>query len=111
MNWITNLPVFEWLVVDDHENSVFAFLRRDADGNELIVISNFTPVPRYNYRVGIPQGGHYREVLNSDSEFYRGSNMGNQGGIHSHDVGSYHHPHSLLLTLPPLSTIYLVREG
>ncbi|CNE49625.1 1,4-alpha-glucan branching protein GlgB [Yersinia kristensenii] len=102
---------FEWLVVDDHENSVFAFLRRDADGNELIVISNFTPVPRHNYRVGIPQSGHYREVLNSDSEFYRGSNMGNQGGIHSHDVGSHHHPHSLLLTLPPLSTIYLVREG
>ncbi|MFL4557041.1 1,4-alpha-glucan branching protein GlgB [Yersinia kristensenii] len=102
---------FEWLVVDDHENSVFAFLRRDADGNELIVISNFTPVPRHNYRVGVPQNGHYREVLNSDSEFYRGSNMGNQGGIHSHDVGSHHHHHSLLLTLPPLSTIYLVREG
>ncbi|CNG95297.1 1,4-alpha-glucan branching protein GlgB [Yersinia kristensenii] len=102
---------FEWLVVDDHENSVFAFLRRDADGNELIIISNFTPVPRHNYRVGIPKSGHYREVLNSDSEFYRGSNMGNQGGIHSHDVGSHHHPHSLLLTLPPLSTIYLVREG
>ncbi|EEP89087.1 1,4-alpha-glucan branching protein GlgB [Yersinia kristensenii] len=102
---------FEWLVVDDHENSVFAFLRRDADGNELIVISNFTPVPRHNYRVGVPQSGHYREVLNSDSEFYRGSNMGNQSGIHSHDVGSHHHHHSLLLTLPPLSTIYLVREG
>lgn len=102
---------FEWLVVDDHENSVFAFLRRDADGNELIVISNFTPVPRYNYRVGVPHSGHYREVLNSDSAFYRGSNMGNQGGIHSHDVGSHHHNHSLLLTLPPLSTIYLVREG
>lgn len=101
---------FEWLVVDDHENSVFAFLRRDANGGELIAISNFTPVPRYHYRVGIPQGGHYREVLNSDSEFYRGSNMGNQGGIHSHNVGSHNHAHSLLLTLPPLSTIYLLRE-
>ncbi|EKN5919189.1 TPA: 1,4-alpha-glucan branching protein GlgB [Yersinia enterocolitica] len=102
---------FEWLVVDDHENSVFAFLRRDANGNELIVISNFTPVPRYHYRVGVPQSGHYREVLNSDSAFYRGSNMGNQGGIHSHQVGSHNHSHSLLLTLPPLSTIYLAREG
>lgn len=102
---------FEWLVVDDHENSVFAFLRRDANGNKLIAISNFTPVPRYNYRVGIPQGGHYREILNSDSEFYRGSNLGNQGGIHSHQVASHNHPHSLLLTLPPLSTIYLLREG
>lgn len=102
---------FEWLVVDDHENSVFAFLRRDAKGNELIAISNFTPVPRYNYRVGIPHGGHYREVLNSDSEFYRGSNLGNQGGIQSHPVGSHNHAHSLLLTLPPLATIYLLREG
>jgi 1,4-alpha-glucan branching enzyme len=101
---------FEWLVVDDHENSVFAFLRRDANGGELIAISNFTPVPRYSYRVGIPQGGHYREILNSDSEFYRGSNLGNQGGIYSHHVGSHHHEHSLLLTLPPLSTIYLLRE-
>ncbi|AJJ18449.1 1,4-alpha-glucan branching protein GlgB [Yersinia intermedia] len=102
---------FEWLVVDDHENSVFAFLRRDANGGELIAISNFTPVPRYNYRVGIPQGGHYREVLNSDSEFYCGSNLGNQGGIYSDHVGSHNHAHSLLLTLPPLSTIYLLREG
>lgn len=102
---------FEWLVVDDHENSVFAFLRRDANGNELIVISNFTPVPRYNYRVGVPHSGHYREVLNSDSEFYRGSNLGNQGGIHCHYVSSHNHSHSLLLTLPPLSTLYLVREG
>ncbi|MGE4800993.1 1,4-alpha-glucan branching protein GlgB [Yersinia hibernica] len=102
---------FEWLVVDDHENSVFAFLRRDADGNELIVISNFTPVPRYNYRVGVPHRGHYREVLNSDSEFYCGSNLGNQGSIYSHYVSSHNHSHSLLLTLPPLSTLYLVREG
>lgn len=102
---------FEWLVVDDHENSVFAFLRRDTKGNELIAISNFTPVPRYNYHVGIPHGGHYREVLNSDSEFYRGSNLGNQGGIQSHPVGSHNHAHSLLLTLPPLATIYLLREG
>ncbi|CNH66919.1 1,4-alpha-glucan branching protein GlgB [Yersinia pekkanenii] len=101
---------FEWLVVDDHENSVFAFLRRDASGGELIAVSNFTPVPRYNYRVGIPQGGHYREVLNSDSEFYCGSNVGNLGGIYSQQVGSHNHAHSLLLTLPPLSTIYLLRE-
>ncbi|CNK35500.1 glycogen branching protein [Yersinia frederiksenii] len=102
---------FEWLVVDDHENSVFAFLRRDSNGQELIAISNFTPVPRYEYRVGIPHEGHYREVLNSDSAFYGGSNLGNQGGIDSQPVASHHHAHSLQLTLPPLSTIYLLREG
>ncbi|WP_145579499.1 1,4-alpha-glucan branching protein GlgB [Yersinia vastinensis] len=102
---------FEWLVVDDHENSVFAFLRRDSNGQELIAISNFTPVPRYEYRVGIPHEGHYREVLNSDSAFYCGSNLGNQGGIDSQPVASHHHAHSLQLTLPPLSTIYLLREG
>ena len=102
---------FDWLVVDDSENSVFAFVRRDRAGNELIAVSNFTPVPRYEYRIGIDTPGTYREILNTDSEFYRGSNVGNQGVIESQDVGSHHRPHSLVLTIPPLATLYLVREG
>ncbi|MEE2268145.1 alpha amylase C-terminal domain-containing protein, partial [Klebsiella pneumoniae] len=60
---------FEWLVVDDHENSVFAFARRDEHGNEIIVVSNFTPVPRYDYRIGVGRPGRYHEVLNTDSHF------------------------------------------
>ncbi|AUQ27091.1 1,4-alpha-glucan branching protein GlgB [Dickeya zeae] len=102
---------FEWVVVDDRENSVFAFIRRDADGNEMLIISNFTPVPRDGYRVGINQPGQWREVLNTDSMHYHGSNSGNQGLVRSEAVGSHSRPQSLVLTLPPLSTLYLVREA
>jgi len=102
---------FEWLVVDDNENSVFAFIRRDEQGNELLVVSNFTPVIRYDYRIGVNQPGHYREILNTDAECYRGSNVGNLGGVDSQPHHSHHREHSLLLTLPPLATIYLRREA
>ena len=102
---------FEWLVADDSENSVFAFLRRDTQGNEMIVVSNFTPVPRLNYRIGIPTAGRWREVLNTDSHFYNGSNMGNQGELQSENIQSHHREHSLLLTVPPLATLFLLREA
>ena len=102
---------FEWLVVDDHERSVFAFVRRDRDGNEIIVVSNFTPVPRYGYRFGINQPGRWREVLNSDSGHYHGSNAGNGGEVRSDMIESHGRAQSLSLTLPPLSTLWLVREG
>lgn len=101
---------FEWLVVDDSENSVFAFARRDDQGNELIVVSNFTPVPRYGYRIGIHRPGRYHEVLNTDSHFYCGSNVGNVGDVYSEFVGQHQREHSIVLTLPPLATIYLRRE-
>ena len=101
---------FEWLVVDDFENSVFVFLRRDRDGNELIVASNFTPVPRHDYRFGVSQAGRWREVLNTDSGYYHGSNLGNLGPIDTDEWGSHNRSHSLSLTLPPLSTVWLVRE-
>ncbi|HEY0210299.1 1,4-alpha-glucan branching enzyme [Acerihabitans sp.] len=102
---------FEWLVADDSENSVFAFLRRDASGGEMIVVSNFTPVPRPGYRIGIPSPGRWREVLNTDSHYYNGSNMGNSGELHSENIPCHHREHSLLLTVPPLATIFLVRES
>ncbi|WP_075182538.1 1,4-alpha-glucan branching enzyme [Pantoea sp. 1.19] len=102
---------FEWLVVDDHENAVFVFVRRDCDGNEIIVASNFTPVPRHHYRFGIHQPGRWSEVLNSDSGHYHGSNLGNLGGTDSEAIPSHGRAHSLSLSLPPLSTIWLVREA
>lgn len=102
---------FEWLVVEDKANSVFVFVRRDAGGNEVIVASNFTPLPRYDYRFGINQPGRWREELNSDSMHYHGSNAGNSGTVISEAVASHGRSHSLCLTLPPLSTIWLVREG
>ncbi|TKI04152.1 1,4-alpha-glucan branching protein GlgB [Martelella alba] len=102
---------FEWLVADDSENSVYAFLRRDAHGGEMIVVSNFTPVPRVGYRIGIPSPGRWREVLNTDSHYYNGGNMGNSGELYSDPTPCHHREHSLLLTAPPLATIYLVREA
>jgi 1,4-alpha-glucan branching enzyme len=99
------------VVVDDRENSVFAFIRRDADGNEMLIISNFTPVPRDSYRVGINQPGAWREVLNTDSWHYHGGNLGNKGLVYSETVGSHSRPQSLVLTLPPLATLYLVKEA
>ncbi|AUG99102.1 1,4-alpha-glucan branching enzyme [Prodigiosinella confusarubida] len=102
---------FEWVVVDDCENSVFAFIRRDGEGKEMLIVSNFTPVPRYGYRIGINQPGPWREVLNTDSWYYHGSNQGNEGVVHSESVGSHTRAQSLVLTLPPLATLYLVREG
>jgi 1,4-alpha-glucan branching enzyme len=102
---------FEWLVVDDYENSVFIFARRDREGNEIIVASNFTPVPRYNYRFGINQPGGWREIINTDSTHYHGSNTGNGGVVWSDPLPSHNREHSLTLTLPPLATIWLVREA
>jgi len=102
---------FEWLVVDDHERSVFVFVRRDKAGNEIIVASNFTPVPREHYRFGINQPGKWREILNTDSMHYHGSNAGNGGLVQSDAIESHGRPNSLSLTLPPLGTIWLVREG
>ncbi|GBU11709.1 1,4-alpha-glucan branching enzyme [Enterobacterales bacterium] len=101
---------FEWLVVDDHENSVFAFARRDDNGDEIIVVSNFTPVPRYDYRIGVARAGRYHEILNTDSHFYRGGNIGNSGDVYSQPFGQHQREHSISLTIPPLSTIYLRRE-
>jgi len=108
--WDSKPEGFQWLVVDDNENSVFAFARQDASGQQVIAISNFTPVPRYNYRIGIEKAGIYREIINTDSVFYQGSNIGNLGQIHSQPQASHHKPHSLSLALPPLATIYLLQE-
>ena len=80
-------------------------------GNEIIVVSNFTPVPRHGYRFGINQPGKWREILNTDSMHYHGSNTGNGGAVHSDEIASHGRQHSLSLTLPPLATIWLVREG
>jgi 1,4-alpha-glucan branching enzyme len=98
---------FEWLELHDSEQSVLGFLRRAADGSTAVAVCNFTPVPRWGYRLGVPLPGHYRERVNTDSEIYGGSNMGNGGGVFAEDIGSHGRPHSLSLTLPPLATIIL----
>ncbi len=103
---------FFWLIGDDRANSVFAFCRNGVDDATppVVVISNFTPVPRENYRIGLPRIGHWKEALNSDAECYGGSNMGNGGGVYATATASHGQPFSCELTLPPLSTIFLVYD-
>lgn len=99
---------FEW-ISSDPESSVLAFIRRnESDGNYMLVTCNFTPVPRENYRVGVPVGGVWKEVLNSDAECYGGSGMGNFGELEAAPVPFHGREHSLSLTLPPLG-ILLIR--
>ena len=95
---------FAWIDLNDWEHSVISYIRRAADPQDyLIVACNFTPVPRHGYRVGVPEGGDYSEILNSDAEVYGGSNLGNQGGVHAEQIPWHGRPFSLCLTLPPLS--------
>jgi 1,4-alpha-glucan branching enzyme len=99
-------PGFEWIDCTDNESSVIAFLRRGRDsGDYVLAVLNWTPVVREDYRIGVPDPGYYREVLNSDSELYGGGNLGNSGGVLSEPVPSHGHPQSLSLTLPPLGAL------
>lgn len=97
---------FEWIDCHDHEQSTISYLRKDQTQIVLIIL-NFTPVPRYGYRVGIPREGAYVECLNSDSEFYGGGNVGNTGRVISEPIPWMGQPFSLNLTLPPLGGIVL----
>jgi 1,4-alpha-glucan branching enzyme len=99
---------FEWIDFGDYEQSIVAFIRRAKDKDDFLVfVFNFTPVPRYGYRIGVPKPGFYRELLNSDSEIYGGSNMGNLGGRETEDLWWHGLPHALPLDLPPLAGLVL----
>jgi len=99
---------FEWITADDAEHSVFAFLRKARDGHPpLLVVSNMTPVPRTNYLLGVPQGGFWHELINTDAVEFGGSGWGNLGGVESAPVRSHGRMQSVSMTLPPLSTLIL----
>ncbi len=99
---------YEWLELHDWENSVIAFLRRARNSNDsIVVVCNFTPVVRDSYRVGVPSGGYYREILNTDSEIYGGSNVGNQGGAWGVPEPHAGRPFHVSLKLPPLGVLFL----
>lgn len=98
---------FQWLIGDDAANSVFAYMRWSKEGEPLLVVANLTPVPREAYRVGVPYGGNWVELLNSDAEMYAGSNLGNGGGVHADEIKSHGQPVSLSLNLPPLAVLIL----
>ena len=97
---------FEWVDFHDGQNSIIAFLRRGHDPNDFMLICcNFTPVPRQEYEFGVPEEGFYQEILNTDSEIFGGSNMGNGGCVSSQPVPKHNRPHSIAITLPPLSVV------
>jgi 1,4-alpha-glucan branching enzyme len=97
---------FEWVDFHDWESSIIAFLRRAEDPNDwLLFCCNFTPVPRQGYEFGVPEEGFYEEVLNTDSEMFGGSNMGNGGMVSSRPIPKHNRKHSIAVTLPPLSVI------
>jgi 1,4-alpha-glucan branching enzyme len=102
---------FQWIDGSDAERSVLCFLRRgQAQGDEILVACNYTPVPRHNYRVGVLQSGFWEELLNSDAPIYGGSGQGNIGGAEAVPVPSHGYMWSLNLTLPPLAVVFLKRK-
>ncbi|MCO6456617.1 MAG: 1,4-alpha-glucan branching protein GlgB [Pirellulaceae bacterium] len=102
---------FEWIDANDSDESVLTFLRKDRSRRDMIAVCcNFTPVPRANYRVGVPRGGRWREILNSDAQEHGGSGHGNLGGVEASPVGVHGRPYSLNLTLPPLGVLFLKSE-
>ncbi len=97
---------FEWIELHDSDQSVLAFLRRARPpARELVVVGNFTPVPRHNYRIGAPRGGVWREVLNTDADVFGGTNVGNGGSAKAEPKPWHGRPWSLSLTLPPLGLL------
>ena len=101
---------FEWIDCHDASQSVLSYLRKNQQGL-LITVLNFTPVPRHNYRLGVPRNGFYHELLNSDSAYYGGSNVGNDGGVVAVDKEWMGRPYSITLNLPPLGGLVLEYKG
>ncbi|MBI3128540.1 MAG: 1,4-alpha-glucan branching protein GlgB [Candidatus Tectomicrobia bacterium] len=102
---------FEWIDGGDSDQSVLSFLRKGEAGHPPVAaVFNFTPVPRAPYRIGVPRGGFWREIANSDAEFFGGGGMGNMGGLAAEESPAHGRPYSLRLTLPPLAAVFFRGE-
>jgi 1,4-alpha-glucan branching enzyme len=102
---------FRWLEPNDAANNVFAFARLDAKGEQPVVcVANLSPVPRYDYRVGMPASGRWKELINTDSAYYGGSGVGNLGGVDAEAMAWHDQPFSAPLTLPPLGAVWFGSE-
>ena len=102
---------FEWVDCNDSAASVVSLLRKGKSPKDVVlVVCNFTPIPRVNYRVGVPIGGWWRELLNSDGKEYSGGGIGNSGGVMAETEPKHGRPFSLSLTLPPLGALFLKNE-
>jgi 1,4-alpha-glucan branching enzyme len=98
---------FRWIDANDSENSVVSLMRIGHDPRDVIVgVFNLTPVLRHNYRIGVPQGGYWREILNSDAVEYWGSGQGNLGGVDATPVSWHGHQYSITITVPPLAAVF-----
>ena len=103
---------FEWIDCSDTDQSTLSLIRKARSTRDMIlIVLNFTPTPRYNYKVGVPEGGFWRELLNSDGEEFAGSGHGNFGGVDAVPVEVHGRPYSLNLTLPPLGALFFKHEG
>ncbi|MGB6034441.1 MAG: 1,4-alpha-glucan branching protein GlgB, partial [Bacteroidota bacterium] len=103
---------FEWVDFHDWENSTLSFLRRGNTSDDIIlVICNMTPLARSDYRIGVPRGGNWQEILNSDAAVYGGANHGNHGGLDASPISRHGRPDSLSVTLPPLGVVFLKSPG
>jgi len=99
---------FEWVDCNDNLTSTISLLRKSEGGKEtVLIVCNFTPIPRLGYRIGVPTGGYWRELLNSDALDYGGTGAGNLGGVHAEEIPAHGRPWSLRLTLPPLGALFL----
>ena len=99
---------FEWIDCHDSEHSILSWLRWGADGSFVVVAMNFTPVPQTAYRLGVPLAGPYVELLNTDSAFYGGANLGNAGGLAAVPGDWMGRPANLAVTIPPLGAVVLM---
>lgn len=103
---------FEWIDCNDTQQSTLSLIRKSRSTSEIILtVLNFTPTPQYNYQVGVPRGGFWQEILNSDAEEYGGSGHGNFGGIEAVSIEIHGRPYSLKLTLPPLGAVFFKSDG
>jgi len=103
---------FQWIEANDADNSTFSYMRFASKAGEFVVIAcNFTPVPRMNYRVGVPMSGTYRELINSDAEIYGGSNIGNYGSVATDPIAAHGYGQSLNLNIPPFGIVILKIQG
>ena len=102
---------FEWVDFNDRTNTTLFFLRRAARRDDWVLAGfNFTPVPRHNYRVGVPRGGLWEELLNSDAQAYGGSSVGNYGDVEAAPITWHNRPYSLTITLPPLAAVFFINR-
>ena len=102
---------FQWIDCNDNDHSVISFMRREKDTGEwLVVVANFTPENHSSYRVGVPNNGYYKEILNTDAKCYGGSNLGNMGGLYADEYNIHNYQNSLNLCLPSLSLMVFKQD-